>query len=170
MSTTSRWARPAQHASPGVQTDHPRVHEADRARLGAIQPAPRATIDSVKVIWQVARTALSGVAPLGASRMLLLGVRVESLADATPRVSIEVCDPASGQRSGLHDRIATHGEVIADIRGQVHIEIPGWLHATVGPGADGTGWRLVYARTPVLDQLGVPGGRAEPVGVAVTER
>ena len=49
--------------------------------------------------------------------------------------------------------------------GQAHIEAPGWLHATIESSGDG--WRLVYARTPMLATLGIPGGRAELTGVDV---
>jgi hypothetical protein len=40
--------------------------------------------------------------------------------------------------------------------------VDGVLHATLAPAP--AGWRLAYVRTPLLDALGVPGGRAEPAG------
>jgi len=175
MSTTSRWTRSAHHAVAPAHTEPgpPRVLGAELApvSLGATEACP--TLSAIAVRWQVARSAVGSAAPAGNARMLVMTVAVCGLGDARARISVELADTKTGERSLVHDAVAVSAEVIPDIRAQVHVEITGWLHTTVGPidgsgDAPGGAWRLVYARTPVLDQLGVPGGRAEPTGVSVT--
>lgn len=47
--------------------------------------------------------------------------------------------------------------------GLIHVDAESLVHATIDVG-NGTP-RLLYARTPVLGELGLPGGRYEPEGV-----
>lgn len=160
MSAISRWSR----TSKPMDTSRTR----EPTRLTPSSQNVNLAIDSVEVRWDIARSALNGTAPGGRSRMLSMTLLAESLAGGSGVVSVEFADATTGERSVLHRRVSAQVEVIGDIRGHVHVEIPGWLHATIGPGRDGDTWRLVYARTPILAQLNVPGGRAEPVGVTVT--
>ncbi len=155
MSATSRRSRPSAPA------DTPRASEQSA-------PSDRSVaIGSVEVVWGVARSALNGSAPAGRSRILAMTLRAESLGNGSAVVTAELADSSTGERSVLHRETGVPGEVIPDIRGHVHVEIPGWLHATIGPGRDGDAWRLVYARTPLIDRLGIRGGRAEPIRIAV---
>lgn len=85
----------------------------------------------------------------------------------------EMVDPATGDRVVL----ATVARAPDDLAGPVritrdedlrHIEIDGLLSATlrIGPGLDGPAGpaliRVLYARTSLLTQLGIAGGRYEP--------
>lgn len=123
----------------------------------------------IAVRWRVARSALCCLAPGSSSRsqsLTLSVVIVDPLGSPTACVRIE--DPAGGATAPI-DPARVAAEVIPDIHGIVHIEAPGWLHATLAPargtaGEDG-GWTLLYARSPVLDRLGIPGGRADVLGV-----
>lgn len=161
MSATSRWSR-SSIAAAGREAAREPTRESARSGQTPVR------IDSVEVTWSLARSAVNGSAPGGGSRMLTMTLSVQSLSVGSPEVTVALADSKSAERTLLHDRVRVSGEVIPDIRGHVHVEIPGWLHATLGPGHDGEAWRLVYARTPLLDTLGVPGGRAEPTGVRVT--
>jgi hypothetical protein len=120
---------------------------------------------------------------------LLIGPSVEFAScpgslHAQAGVTVTVTDPTSGHASVLRRSEGVAVEVIDDIRSEIHVEAPGVLHATVTPGLPGLPgppdlpgapspsasagqWRLVYARTPVLADLGIPGGRAETAGVLV---
>lgn len=120
-------------------------------------------LSCVEVVWRVGRRCLGLHAPAGSSRVVELAIRVQGLG-GTVTGGVTVAD-------GAHTRVietfaGVRAEVIPDIRAQLHIECPGVLHATIG--AEPQGWRLVYARTPLLDAMGIPGGRAEPVGVRVS--
>lgn len=98
--------------------------------------------------------------------MLCLQVSVDSL-DDSPTVSVAVVDPSSDSRNEISSGDAVHAEVIPDIRGEFHIEVPGWLHITMAYNEGAGDWRLLYARTPMLEKLSIPGGRAEPTRVDV---
>lgn len=127
--------------------------------------APEPALSAVTVRWRVLRRAVQDVAPAGEDPMVELRVSVQGLG-AKPRASVTIVDPRSGRsRDPLAPGDAA-AEVIPDIRGEVHIEVPGWLHATIAPD-DGGRWRLIYARSPVLASLGIPGGRAEVIGVEI---
>ena len=142
----------------------------DARAVGSVaseQQTSEPTISALGVTWRLTRRSLGDRAPAGASRLLELSVLLEGLDTPRPSASVIAVDPVS--RDTLVLEAATPSvsetEVIPDIRSQVHVECPGVLHATVV--CSGGQWRLVYARTPVLAALGVPGGRAEPVGVSV---
>ncbi|MFK7883559.1 MAG: hypothetical protein AB8F26_05170 [Phycisphaerales bacterium] len=123
-------------------------------------------IRSVLVTWRVTRSAIGESAPSGSTRMLCLQVSVDSL-DDSPTVSVAVVDPSSDSRNEISSGDAVHAEVIPDIRGEFHIEVPGWLHITMAYNEGAGDWRLLYARTPMLEKLSIPGGRAEPTRVDV---
>lgn len=150
-----------------VSVEGPVARPVQRTQEAAHPGSPGATILGVGVTWRLTRRSLGDRAPGGTSRLLEMAVRVEGLGTARVSASVVATDPASGESVVLVVAVpdGVGAEVIADIRSQVHIECPGVLHATIAGGRDG--WRLVYARTPVLAELGVPGGRAEPVGVSV---
>lgn len=129
-------------------------------------PAPRADDDAlrrIEVVWRVHARALGAHAPDPGARAAELLIRVERL-DGAPRAALLVRAPEQAARV-IETFDAPGVEVIRDIRSEIHIECPGVLHATIAPGREPGAWRLVYARTPLLDALGVPGGRAEPAGV-----
>lgn len=149
-----REARRMPSPAPGRQS-------ASRAACEVLAPSPALT--GVTVAWRVLRRAVGGAAPSGGARMLVLRVGVHGLGDAA-RASVSIVDPDSGRSAEPIAPAEVAAEVIPDIRGEIHIEAPGWLHATIAPKPEG-GWRLVYARTPVLSALNIPGGRAEVVGV-----
>ncbi len=128
--------------------------------------SPGAVFTGIEVVWRVARCALEAHAPHGSSRVVELAVRLECLKDGVAIGSAWARDGAASRLLETFERVPA--EVIPDIRGEVHVECPGVLHATVAPAdGEGGGWRLVYARSPLLDAMGVPGGRAEAVGVRV---
>lgn len=54
--------------------------------------------------------------------------------------------------------------VVAE-NGLVHIDADGFVHATID--VTGEAAALVYSRTPLLAELGLPGGRYEPAGVVL---
>ncbi|MEM9373502.1 MAG: hypothetical protein AAGA55_07645 [Planctomycetota bacterium] len=157
MSAASGWTSAAGAGASDIADVHSDGRQAERS----------AAMDAVEVTWAVARSALNGTAPSGNSRMLAMTVRAEMLAGGRARVTAEIAGQGVSEPVLLHDRVAVAVQVIPDIRGQVHVEIPGWLHLTIGRGRDGDAWRLIYARTPLLERLRVPGGRAEPTGVSV---
>lgn len=126
---------------------------------------PAALLSRIEVRWSVARRALGVHAPEGASRMVDLTIAL-SVGAAGVQGVVTVTDPASGRPSVLRTLEAYGVEMIDDIRSEIHIEAPGLLHATVAPDATGQ-WRLLYARTPLLAELAIPGGRSEPAGVRV---
>lgn len=127
--------------------------------------APKGAISSVAVTWRLTRRSLGERAPAGSARLLDLVVRVEGLDSGRVSASVIATDPASRASAVIGADAPERAEVIADIRDHVHVECPGVLHATIA--RDGAGWVLVYARTPVLADLAIPGGRAEPAGVSV---
>lgn len=126
--------------------------------------APGPVFPGIEVVWRVTRRSMGANAPEGSSRLVELIVRLEGLRDGAATGSVRVGEGSAVRLVETFERVSV--EVIPDIRGEVHVECPGVLHATVAPGEGGS-WRLVYARSPVLDALGVPGGRAEVVGVRV---
>ena len=126
--------------------------------------APGAVFAGIEVVWRVTRRSMGANAPEGSSRLVELIVRLDGLKDGVVTGSVRVGEGSAVRLVETFERVSA--EVIPDIRGEVHVECPGVLHATVTPGEGGS-WRLVYARSPVLDALGVPGGRAEAVGVRV---
>lgn len=150
MSTAPRWQRPPLEVVPDAPTETP-------------SPA----IASLAVSWRVSRSALGDRVPAGSSRLVRLTVRVASL-DADARAEVFIEDPTSGRRSEPLPGASVAAEVIPDIRGHIHIEVPGWLHATIEAAeGEADSWRLIYTRTPLLAALGIRGGRAEPAGVEV---
>ncbi|RMH27922.1 MAG: hypothetical protein D6692_06980 [Planctomycetota bacterium] len=127
--------------------------------------APEPLLGGVTVRWRVLRRAVQSLAPAGESPMVELRVSVQGLG-AKPRASVTIVDPQSGcSREPLAPGDVS-AEVIPDIRGEVHIEVPDWLHATIAPDDAGR-WTLIYARSPVLECLRIPGGRAEVIGVEI---
>lgn len=138
----------------------PARHAPSAAPAPATHPAEAAPrLAGVEVTWRVARTALADRAPQGASRIVTLTLRLEALGDHARATLLAADGPTERTLERLEHLRA---EVIDDLRGEVHVECPGVLHATLAPAANA--WRLAYARTPLLDALGVPGGRAEPAG------
>ena len=127
--------------------------------------APARAVTGVSVRWRVLRRALDAFAPDGTAAMVELRVGVYGLGGRT-RAWVSITDPQSGSSIEPLSPRETPSEVIPDIRGEVHIEAPGWLHATIAPDDAGR-WRLVYARSPLLETLRIPGGRAEVIGVEV---
>ncbi len=132
------------------------------AVVGPVEDTERLILSEIEVVWRVARRSLGAHAPEGASRLIELIVRLEGLGSGATTGSARVVDGAVSRVVETFGRVSA--EVIPDIRGEVHVECSGVLHATVATLADGS-WKLVYARSPMLDALGVPGGRAEAVGV-----
>ena len=124
-----------------------------------------ASLSRVEVRWSVSRRSLGIHAPEGVSRMVELTIAL-SVGAASGQAVVTVTDPASGRSAVLRTLEAPGVELIDDIRSETHIEAPGLLHATVAPDATGQ-WRLLYARTPLLAELAIPGGRSEPAGVRV---
>ncbi|MCC5822867.1 MAG: hypothetical protein LAT64_04920 [Phycisphaerales bacterium] len=133
-------------------------------------PAPERRGDapplrSLAVVWRVNARSLGAHAPNPAGRITELAVRIDAIGPSA-RGSVTVRDPDSADAPRTIETFERVGvEVIPDMRSEIHIECPGVLHATIAP--EGDAWRLVYARTPLLDALGIPGGRAEAVGVIV---
>jgi hypothetical protein len=162
MSATPHQATPHQ-ASPH-QGDRRPAHPALPVHAPLALTAP--ALSRLEVRWRVSRRALGAHAPGGGSRLIELAVQVDGLdAPGAARARVLVTDPASRDARVVEIFDGVAAEVIPDVRSQVHVECPGVLHATIAPGDTPDSWRLVYARTPVLDALGVPGGRAEAVGV-----
>lgn len=122
------------------------------------------TIRTVAVTWSVSRRAMADRAPAGTARVLNLTIALDNLGPAA-RGTVTLTDPATSHSITLDSLESVSVEVIHDIRAEIHIEAPGVLHATIAPG-DGS-WRLVYARTPLLTALGVPGGRAQAMSASV---
>ncbi len=137
----------------------PARHAPSAVPAPATPPEATPRLAGVEVTWRVARTALGDRAPEGTSRIVTLTLRIESPGEHARALLMAADGPAERTLERLQH---VRAEVIDDIRGEVHVECPGVLHATLAPAANA--WRLAYARTPLLDALGVPGGRAEPAG------
>lgn len=152
--------RPPSHAGQATAAHVPVAPSASVAPASVAQGG--GTLREASVTWRLPRTVLGALAPEGASRLVELVVAVH-LSGTTPHATVTVRDPARAEGARLLERRESVAvEVIPDIRGEVHVEAPGLLHATLAP--QGEGWRVAYARTPVLSALGVPGGRAELAG------
>lgn len=135
---------------------------------------PVPSLSGIEVRWRVSRRSLGTHAPEGNSSVvdMVIALRMRGVAGAI--CEITATDPATGPAVGptagpvsvLRTLECVAVEVIDDIRSEIHVEAPGVLSVTVVPDGAG-GWRLLYARTPLLADLGIPGGRAEPAGVRV---
>lgn len=138
-------------------------HDPARSLHRPSEVAPPETIRTVAVTWSVSRRAVADRAPAGTARVLDLTITLDNLGPAA-RGTVTLTDPSTGRGITLDTLESVCVEVIYDIRAEIHIEAPGVLHATIAPG-DGS-WRLVYARTPLLTAMGVPGGRAQAMSVS----
>lgn len=138
-------------------------HDSARGLHRPNEVASPEAIRTVAVTWSVSRRAMADRAPTGTARVLDLTITLDNLGPAA-RGTVTLTDPVTGRGVTLDSLESVSVEVIHDIRAEIHIEAPGVLHATIAAG-DGS-WRLVYARTPLLTAMGVPGGRAQAMSAS----
>ena len=124
----------------------------------SVLPALRA----VTIDWGVSRRAMKELAPNGNAPLLTL--RYHASPDASESWSIH--DPVSHESFEL-PRMDESLAGIPEIRvsaGYIHIR-SAMLYAFVSLEADQP--ELLYARTNIFEQLGIAGGRYQPLGVQV---
>ena len=108
----------------------------------------RETAVRSEVRWELPRRSVSGVFPGAGATVVLEWVVGKDRAEAL------LCDPDGLERVTLG--VWNGVERVADERlGLVHVRVGDRLVATLRDGSP------VYARTALLDELGVPGGLAE---------
>lgn len=107
------------------------------------QSPPRVGVAMV-VRWSVARTARGGG---GAAELTV------TVDDRRVVAELRGVDGAELVGEGGPVRIERVGEM-------EHVDVPGVVSLSVRRGADGVA-ELLYARTPLLEAIGVPGGCAE---------
>ena len=124
----------------------------------------------VAVTWEIARSAVRSIRPdLVAANTsvapIVLEWRVQRRASGRIEGEARLVDPhlnrshvlASTRSSAFLDR---PGPLWIEDDSMLHVDLPGLLMLSIRrrPGRD----ELLYARTSVLSQLGLPGGRYEP--------
>jgi len=127
----------------------------------AIIARPIRVEDSLTVCWMISRAALAAARPQ--LRVRDGGGPIVLELFASPLEGRWFCE-ATLVDGGRRDRVplagAEPGAWSRDAEtGLEHLEIPAVLHATYRRGERGV--RLLYARTPLLTALGIPGGRYE---------
>lgn len=131
------------------------------------------TMEAVERQTLVVRWRLSGAAlrraradlQLG-ERDVSLGVHVDLLREdegwrpVSARAELEAADGRTCRIEGTTGM----GACVIDA-GLLHLDVPGLISATIHAGDER---RLVYARTPLLESLGMAPGTYEPVGCATS--
>src|SRR5690606_17357704 len=84
--------------------------------------------------------------------------------NARAEATLSAGDRARGLR--LPRELAAAACAVSEAEGLMHIDAPPLLIATVETGDRGQGGRVLYARTGLLAQLGLAGGRYEVAGGA----
>ena len=145
------------------------VSEHLRTSISPAVAAP-ACQEVVAVTWEIARSAVQSVRPdLVAANAsvapVVLEWRVQRCASGRIEGEARLIDPHSGRR---HVLVSTRssafrarpGPLWIEDDSMLHVDLPGLLTVSIRrrEGRD----ELLYARTSVLSQLGLPGGRYEP--------
>lgn len=111
------------------------------------------------LVYPIARSRLGDAAPSGASPVVELQIAVN-----TDGTGVRVLDPeSSNERSVAY----VEGEpgVLLSAGGWMHVDVPGVISCSIADaGTDHA--ELVYARTAILGELGIPGGRFDPPTLA----
>jgi hypothetical protein len=139
---------------------------------GESQPAPTRR---VTIRWSLSRTALVNASHAHSfgpgDDPLVLECVLETSEAELFRVAAELRD-SCGQRLPIavpSMALASRGTWLRDPAADLeHIDVPGFIALTFRRGAAGTAG-VLYARTPLLAFIGVPGGRYQPVDTAAVE-
>ncbi|MCA9303022.1 MAG: hypothetical protein KC996_02760 [Phycisphaerales bacterium] len=109
--------------------------------------------------YPIARVRLTDAAPEGPSAVLELQFAVN-----TDGTGVRILDPRSADERSV---VFIEGEpgVLWSVGGWMHVDIPSVLSCSIAD-ADTDHAQLVYARTPILGELGIPGGRFDPPTLA----
>lgn len=117
--------------------------------------APHARLRPFTLSYRVNRASLGAHAPDGNQAVVELQIAVHH-----DGAGVRLLDRDSHDERSI-DSIEHAPSVLFSAGGWMHIDIPGVLSCSIAD-AQSDGASLVYARTPVLGKLGVPGGRFDP--------
>jgi hypothetical protein len=125
----------------------------------------------------VTALAPTGSGPRPASIAIVVAVQWRFIDTAKGASVLTICVNGSGAEATLHrndsdEVVASAGPTsIEMIDGLEHVSVPGILTATLRRAARGSGGvtDVLYARTPLLEMLGVRGGCSEPPELARVE-
>lgn len=123
-------------------------------------PLPAATVALRGVRWIISPDALRLYAPAmlnGHAEQVRDAELVIDLAGPTPRATLRLCYGASDHAEHALPLPAARPSTSRDESGSMeHIEIPGVVRLTIGH--DRGEPRLIYAHSPLLASIGLPGG------------
>jgi len=105
--------------------------------------------------YPIARSRLGPQAPGGTSAVVELQIAING--DGT---GVRVIDPQSAEERSIV-YIAGEPGVLLSAGGWMHVDVPGIISCSIADARTDHA-QLVYARTPILGQLGIPGGRFDP--------
>jgi hypothetical protein len=138
------------------------------------EPAPQEVIvrtrpaaRRLRLRWSVSGEAAAacGLTPEGTRQAWLeLEVDVQRRDGATRATSVSAAVLFHGRASPVEIAPATGAAITDAETGLTHIDIDGFIHATLRGESD-----VLYARTPLLSRLGLPGGRYECEGLSSRE-
>lgn len=105
--------------------------------------------------YPITRSRLGDAAPEGSSPIVVLQIAVN-----TDGTGVRVLDPKSADERSLA-YIEGAPAVLLSNGGWMHVDVPGVISCSIAD-ADSDQAQLVYARTTILGELGIPGGRFDP--------
>lgn len=126
----------------------------------AARPAPQRAL-ALTVRWVLARTATEGPA--------VLSIRID---ERGASASLSRGWVGGGGGGGNEQSVGSGGPAhVESADGIEHVEVTGVVSLSFLPGAEGEDKpELLYARTPLLEVLGVPGGCAERPELVAIDR
>lgn len=113
---------------------------------------PHTQLRAFTLSYRVARMHLGENAPAGSTAVVELQIAVHH--DGT---GVRVLDPDSRDERSI-EYVQDAPSVLHSAAGWMHIDVPGVLSCSIAD-ANSDNASLVYARTAILGQLGIPGGR-----------